>query len=169
MVKLRLLWVILPALLAGCAPKAPITQAPVQMSFVDKTRSASVIGIDAIEVRTRLNQNDETVELAGVPCRLSGPGYSASFVTPAAVELPIFRQNAPQLSLSCRYEDETRTQALRARNITEEQRREARRRALDDLDDDDGGFRVLLSLDLSRSRRGFDQFRYSDTTFTFRR
>ncbi|MEL6916041.1 MAG: hypothetical protein AAFP13_16215 [Pseudomonadota bacterium] len=141
------------------------------MAFADDVRQASVTGLDTVIVRNRLNTGEETAELASVPCRLNGPGYGADFTTPAAVELPLFGNTAPQLSLSCTFRGETQARTLTATNISERERREARRRALDDLSEDGrSGARVLLTLNFDRRRgRGFDAFRYPDTTFTFRR
>ncbi|MEM9349949.1 MAG: hypothetical protein AAGA47_06785 [Pseudomonadota bacterium] len=159
-----------PLLLMGCVATAPITQAPVQMSFATEERRNAVTGLDTATVRARLIEDDTSAEIVRVPCRVSGPGYSATFVTPAAVEFPLFRNTAPQVTLSCSYDGETQTRTLNASNISERERREARRRILDDLDD---GHRssvgLLLAYNTSFRRRGFDEFDYPGATFRFRR
>ncbi|MEM1101867.1 MAG: hypothetical protein AAGH73_10105 [Pseudomonadota bacterium] len=162
---------LLPALLSACVATAPITQAPIQMRFTNDIREASVTGIDTVIVRNRLRTGDTRAELSAVPCQLTGPGYAAQFTTPAAVQLPLFRNTAPQLALSCTYQGETQTRTLTAANISERERREARRRALEDPEEDGvSGTRILLSLNFDRRREGrFDVFRYPDATFTFRR
>ncbi|MEO1796465.1 MAG: hypothetical protein AAFR53_05565 [Pseudomonadota bacterium] len=163
----------LPCLLAGCVATAPITQPPVTMTFADPARQVSVTGLDTITVRNRLRTDDTTGELAGVPCRLNGPGYTARFVSPATLELPLFGNTAPQLALSCTFEGETKSTTLAARNVSEAARREARQRALEDLAERDGSFvSASIFLDLSSQRRGsngFDEFEYASTSFTFRR
>jgi len=157
-------------LLSGCVATAPITQAPIKMQFQDPNRQSQITGFDTATVRTRLSENDTRAELGSVPCRLSGPGYDARFSTPAVLELPLFGNTAPQVTLSCTFDGETRSRTLSARNVSEEERREARRPALDDLrEDENSRLRIVLSLRLQSSRRGFDEFRYPDTSFTFRR
>ncbi|MEM9436456.1 MAG: hypothetical protein AAGA15_05390 [Pseudomonadota bacterium] len=162
--------IVLPLLLAGCVPMAPITQSPVQMSFATEERQNAVTGLDTATVRARLLADDTSAEIVRVPCRVSGPGYSATFVTPAAVEFPLFRNTAPQVTLSCSYDGETQTRTLNARNVSERERREARRRLLDDLEDGDrSGVSLLLAYNTSFRRRGFDEFDYPESTFRFRR
>ncbi|MEM6727784.1 MAG: hypothetical protein AAF618_04730, partial [Pseudomonadota bacterium] len=118
----------------------------------------------------RLRTEDSSGELAAVPCRLSGPGYSAAFATPAIVELPVFGNDAPQLALSCRYDRETQSRRLTAQNLSEEERRRERERLLDDLRENGDGLGVAVTIGLSTRRdRGFDTFAYPSTTFTFRR
>jgi len=165
-------WIIgLGALtIAGCTAKAPISQAPVAMNFSNAARQAAVTGLNVSEVRARLRTDDGRAELRGVPCRLTGPGYTANFTTPAALQLPVFGNTAPQLALSCQYEGETRTTTISARNLTQERRDEARRDFLDRLSDGDGdGVNVGVRINLSFPRRpgGFDEFRYEDETLTF--
>lgn len=159
------------ALLAGCVATAPITQPPVSMSFQNASRAAQATGLEPVTVRARLSANDEIAELASVPCQLNGPGYSARFVTPAVLELPIFGNTAPQVSLSCTYGGETRTRSLRATNVSELERRKAREKALDELREEGrSGASIFLTIGLGqRGPRGFDEFDYPDTAFLFRR
>lgn len=164
------LFVALPFLLAGCVATAPITQDPVKMTFATQEREAAVTGLDTATVRARLLENDTSAEIARVPCRISGPGYSATFVTPAAVEFPVFQNTAPQVTLSCSYDGETQTRTLNARNESERERQELRRRIINDFDDGyNSSVGLLLSFDLTNRRRGFDEFDYPETTFRFRR
>ncbi|MEM1374204.1 MAG: hypothetical protein AAGF78_07475 [Pseudomonadota bacterium] len=141
------------------------------MSFQSPSRAAAATGLEPATVRARLATNDQTAEIAAVPCQLNGPGYSARFVTPAVLDLPIFGSTAPQVSLSCTFEGETRTRALRATNVSELERRKARERALDELREEGrSGASVLLTIGLGqRGPRGFDEFDYPDTAFVFRR
>ena len=168
---MRLMLFAAPALLAGCVATAPITQPPVKVAFQSPDRVGQVTGVETVTVRARLTTNDQTAEVAAVPCRLSGPGYGATFQTPAVVELPLFGNTAPQLSLSCSYDGETRSRALRATNVSEQERREARREAFDDLREEGAsGLNVLLSVGFRRrGAPGFDEFDYPNTTFKFRR
>ena len=168
---MRLIFLTAPALVAGCVATAPITQPPVKVSFQSPDRAGEVTGVETITVRTRLATTDQTAEIAAVPCRLSGPGYGMTFQTPAVIELPLFGNTAPQLSLSCSYDGETRSRALRATNVSAEERREARREAIEELRDEGAsGLSVLVNIGFGRSGpRGFDEFDYPNTTFTFRR
>ena len=168
---LRSLSILALPLLTACVATAPITQAPIQMNFANPARAQAVTGVDSVIVRSRLRTDETTAELAAVPCRLSGPGYSARFTTPAIVELPVFRNTAPQLALSCSYDGETKSTSINAENISAKERREARQKALEELSEGDrSGVSVLLAIQLgNRGRRGFDEFRYPDRTFTFRR
>lgn len=165
----RIFFVLLTAItVTGCVATAPITQPPVTMRFSSAESRANVTGLDSVIIRTRLRQGDTSAELASVPCRLNGPGFEARFTTPAILELPILDNAAPQVALSCRFDGETKSTTLVATNISEEERREAREDALDDLEDGDASARLVLLLNL-RSRRGPDTFRYPDRTLTFRR
>ncbi|MCH2078521.1 MAG: hypothetical protein MK180_16880 [Rhodobacteraceae bacterium] len=168
---MRLMLLAAPALLAGCVATAPITQPPVKMSFQSSDRAGKVTGVETVTVHTRLATSDHTAEVAAVPCRLSGPGYSATFQTPAILELPLFGNTAPQLSLSCAYDGETRSRALTATNVSAQERREARKEAIEELSEEGAsGTSVLLSIGFGRrGPRGFDEFDYPNTTFTFRR
>ncbi|MEM1234973.1 MAG: hypothetical protein AAGH70_12690 [Pseudomonadota bacterium] len=168
---MRSILLVCPLLLAGCVATAPITQPPVAVSFQSTERTETITGVETVTVRARLQKSDQLAELGAVPCRLSGPGYTAAFRTPAVLELPLFGNNAPQLSLSCTFEGETKTRALRAINVSERQRREARRRFLNDLDDRHvSGARIFLGIGLNRTGRGgFDEFNYPNTAFTFQR
>ena len=154
---------------AACTPKAPITQEPIGMLFSSAEQQSKVTGLDLVEVRARVRTEDETLELGGVPCRVNGPGYAADFVTPAAVQLPLFGNTAPQLVVTCRYEGEVQTKSLRARNISAEERREQQRRLLDDLQDGESRASVFVRINIPRRPGGFDEFRYNDGTFTFGR
>ncbi|MEM1235639.1 MAG: hypothetical protein AAGI10_01630 [Pseudomonadota bacterium] len=156
------------ALLAACTAKAPITQPPVEMSFAETERTKAITGVDTVNIRARLRTGNQSAELANVPCRLSGPGFSAQFLTPASVELPVFGNTAPQLALSCEYEGETKSSSLNARNVSEDQRREDLRRAYDRRYWPGGG--VFIGVQFSRrGPDGFDIFRYPDRTLTFNR
>ncbi len=158
------------AALCGCVSSAPISQAPIDMNFANQSRETASTGIETSIIRARLRTNGQTAELANVPCRVTGPGYAASFTTPAALQLPLFGNTAPQLSLACTYQGETQTRSLNARNISEAQRREAREQLLEDIRENGEGLSAHIMVQLgSRRASGFDEFDYRNTSFTFRR
>ena len=158
------------ATLAACSPQAPITQPPVAMAFLSAEKERAVTGIDTVTVRARLRQDRETTELTGVPCVLDGPSYTASFRTPATLNLPVFGNTAPQVALSCRYDGESRAVTLVARNLSEQERQENRNRVLAEIGEDGTRLSALINIDLTPRRpRGFDTFAYPDQSFTFRR
>ncbi|MEO0484952.1 MAG: hypothetical protein AAF092_03445 [Pseudomonadota bacterium] len=158
------------AALGACAPRAPITQPPVAVTFLKESAQSAQTGVDTTTVRTRLRQDGQTTELVGVPCILDGPNYTARFQTPATLTLPLFGNTAPQVALSCRYDGESRSVALRARNLSEEERRANRDRVIAEISESGARVSALLNFDLTPRRpQGFDTFSYPDQSFTFRR
>ncbi|MEM9855534.1 MAG: hypothetical protein AAF841_13965 [Pseudomonadota bacterium] len=156
--------------ICACAPRAPVTEPAVSIAFASPAREAAATSFDTVTIRARLVEGDMRGELRGAPCRIQGPGYDARFVTPAILNLPVFGNDAPALALSCRYENETRSLTLRAVNLSEKARRDARREALDDIREDGGGLAVIVTLGLPRrDAPGFDAFDYPDQSITFRR
>ncbi|MEM8592992.1 MAG: hypothetical protein AAGF13_10740 [Pseudomonadota bacterium] len=166
---MRIAALLIALFVAGCTANAPITQDPVRVAFADQRLRAQVTGIDSIFVRTRLESGGTMGELASVPCRISGPGYDASFVTPVILELPTFARAAPTLSLSCRFEGETKTRALKAINLTERKRRNLEFRARQQLIERDFRDLFYFRLELAKLRRFPDDLIYPNTTFTFAR
>jgi len=106
------------AALSACTPSAPTNLVDVNIT----SRSAqNVVAYDTVEVRTRLRSSGggSSSEITGVPCSLQGSGFSASFQSPAAVNVPMYQQASRAIQVSCQYEAMTETQTLQPVNLTE--------------------------------------------------
>lgn len=100
--------------LAGCQG-AEITQPPVHYKA---TKALNPKGVDTFTARTYVKTNDGRKEVTGVPCKLTAPGFSASFVTPAVVTTPDMGTRTPPGSVTCTYEGQKKLQVMKTFNVT---------------------------------------------------
>ena len=100
--------------LAGCQ-MADITQPPVQYKA---TKKLDAKGVDSFTARTYVKTKDGRKEVTGVPCKLTSPAFTASFVTPAVVTTPDMGQRTPPGSITCTYEGKTELVVMQVMNKT---------------------------------------------------
>ena len=58
-------------------------------------------------------------EITGVPCEVTGSGFSARVVTPAAVNVPVYGLRSKAIYVECTYNGQVKDVSLAAVNITE--------------------------------------------------
>ncbi len=106
----------------GACAAAPITTPPVSMTFSDPALESRVDTFDIVEVRTVTGQfaSRETVE--GAACEVFGTGFSATFQSPAVLNMPLFRGRTSDARITCRatLDGQTLTDArtLEVRNLS---------------------------------------------------
>lgn len=77
-------------------------------------------GFAVTEVRTYVAKDGSRDEIAGVPCTLSGSGFSGAFQSPAAVNVPVYGPRSRAIQTSCTHKGDTKTQTLAPLNMTEQ-------------------------------------------------
>lgn len=93
---------LIPVLaLMGCA-EPPVTTPPVIMQFSSPQSAAKVNSYDLVTVRTVTGQFRNRRTVQGAACDVFGPGYSASFVSPAILQLPLYRGDTSDVRVACK-------------------------------------------------------------------
>lgn len=101
--------------LAACQP-AEIEQAPVPYTA---TKNLNNKGVSNFTVRSYIKHKGKAAtEAKGVPCKFAGDGFRSSFVTPAILTAPDMGQLTPAASVTCTFNDKTKTVPMVAVNLT---------------------------------------------------
>ena len=87
--------------ISGCTNLQEITSPPVDVQFASNAAQQEVAGYWSTEVRTMVGQAPYSEELVGASCELTGTGFSASFTTPALVNLPHWAQTSRAVNVTC--------------------------------------------------------------------
>jgi hypothetical protein len=114
MIKKPIALLALMTALAACE-MADITQPPVQYRATKKLNEK---GVTNFTLRTFQFADGSRKELSGVPCKMTAPGFTASFVSPAVVSVPDMGPRTPAGSVSCSYNGATKLEILKPVNLT---------------------------------------------------
>ncbi len=163
------------AVVGGCTSGPPPT--PVDVNFTTSQARENVATYDTVEVRTQQAQTrgGGRNEVIGVPCTMRGSGYTASFQTPAVVNVPTYGYSSRALQVSCAYAGRSQSATRTPINLTEQQIRESQRRATDSIEDAEGaeaiagavGAVIVAATAANRRNRESDVFGYDDITLRF--
>lgn len=127
--------------LAGCET-AEITTPPIS---VRPTNPSAAVGIDVyaqarargnpvprfrgqetIEIRTQGKTSESFGEISGLPCSLDSGLYTASFTTPANINVPDYGPNSPAIFVRCTHPDgRSGSTTVNSYNFTAQQRSNA--------------------------------------------
>ncbi len=108
--------------IAGCAQNMEITKAPVEVQRTAGFATQNYVGQDQATIRSHFAKDEDTgekkTEFSGANCSLKGRGFSASFTTPAIVNLPDYDYYSQPVTGSCSVNGETRPVVLTPYNET---------------------------------------------------
>lgn len=102
--------------LSGCNPPPPAT--PVDLTLTKEARDMK--GFAVTPVRTYVTKEGARSEVSGVPCTLSGSGFSGAFQSPAAVNVPVYGLRSRAIQTTCTYQGKAQTQTSAPFNVTEQ-------------------------------------------------
>ena len=94
------------------------TAKPADIKFNSK-QQAGVRGYHPMPVRAFVGSATADKEITGVPCEVTGSGFSARVVTPAAVNVPVYGLRSKAIYVECTYNGQVKDVSLAAVNITE--------------------------------------------------
>lgn len=107
------------AILAGCQTTQTIVTPPVQVTFSEVEVQNSVQKYVNLPSRTfAFDSKGKRSEQIGTPCEISSHGFSASYVTPATVSLPVFGLNTSDLTMTCTINEQQRSKSIGVVNLT---------------------------------------------------
>lgn len=107
-------FLILSLVVAGCATE-PETSGPITSVQFTSQPSARLVGYESTPVKVLVKEDrskpaSRFVKASGVPCKMFGQSFEASFTAPATVRVPDFGRKSSQITVSCTYDGETQTQ-----------------------------------------------------------
>ncbi len=116
--------------IAGCGEKPmEITKAPVEVNRTAGFVTENYVGDDQAYVRSYFPKDKEAeidrAEFAGAACKLKGRGFTASFQTPAIVNLPDYDYYSQPVTGSCSVDGVVRPVVLKPYNETSRSRNAA--------------------------------------------
>lgn len=103
------------AVLAACEPVKGPDADGITASFANESAKSFVAGYQPAKVT--VTQNGKAVD---ANCKVTSSKYStASFATPATVNLPAYSQGAVNATLTCTTEAETKSVAFKPKNLSQ--------------------------------------------------
>lgn len=106
--------------LASCGTNyAPVTTAPVEVTYTQRAIATNIIRFATPTLRTgRWNAEGKREEITGAKCELLGTGIKASFVTPAIVRIPMHKGVPASVILTCNDGTTSRSASVGIVNVT---------------------------------------------------
>jgi len=113
--------------------KASGEENAVNVKFTNRSATKSVLGFRAINVMltsgdqqfqgSAISSADAGGPIEGANCTIKGDGYSASFDTPAIVNMPSFGKETTSATITCTYDDDkTVTERVSPVNLSQKAR-----------------------------------------------
>lgn len=107
--------------LGACGGGLPISTAPQSVRFTGEVPLSLVQSYDPVELRTRIGKD----EAPGAGCRLEGNGFTATVMTPALINLPVFGDKTRAVTVHCKLGENARTQVFQPYNATSKEKQSA--------------------------------------------
>ncbi len=169
--------IVLCMFLAGCSvtPRTEITEKPVAYAKKQNFDHSSYQEDTQITARAYTHVKVEgkkklvATEVSGVPCRLSGAGYSSKFTTPSYIILPSFGATSKPVTVSCTLEGETVGVSKKPYNATVAALKAEAQATGNAVGGILGVFVSAFSADIKQKKRdpSKDKYAYLDVTVNF--
>ena len=87
--------------LTACQPGSDITQKPVNFTMKNEASAKRIVKHNDLDVRTYVRKGSKHVEIKGARCNMESAEMSATFITPATVNFPVFKAKPTRLRIDC--------------------------------------------------------------------